>query len=173
MRSYAEFDGARKQWRYRLGRWWADEQLFHGRNSDQYALFIMLNPSTADATKNDATVAKCGRLARRWGFGGIEVVNIFAIRGTDPKIIRQVPDPVGPGNDAAILAAMRDPRCGAIVAAWGNHGKFAGRADQVWQMLNAGLKSCCFRVSGQGEPEHPLYQRECDLAEMIPFTEAF
>lgn len=133
----------------------------------RYALFTMLNPSTADALKDDPTVAKCIRLARRWGFDGLQVRNIFAIRGTDPAVIKTAVDPVGPKNDAAIIEAAADVRCGIHVAAWGNHGSYGNRSQQVRRLLEElGKPVFCFRVSKQGEPEHPLYQRECDVEEL-------
>ena len=64
----------------------------------------MLNPATADATCNDATIKKCIRYAKSWGYGGIEVCNLFAWRAKDKSEIRRVCDPVGAGNDAAIDA---------------------------------------------------------------------
>jgi len=134
----------------------------------RYALFIMLNPSTADAQKDDPTVAKCIRLARRWGFDGLQVRNIFAIRGTDPAVIKTAVDPVGPLNNAAIVESAADPRCGLIVAAWGNHGGFGNRSLYVKRLLiDIGKPVFCFRLSKQGEPEHPLYQRECDVEELV------
>ena len=133
-----------------------------------YALFTMLNPSTADALKDDPTVAKCIRLARRWGFDGLQVRNIFAIRGTDPAVIKTAVDPVGPKNDAAIIEAAADVRCGIHVAAWGNHGSYGNRSLQVRRLLEElGKPVYCFSVSKQGEPEHPLYQRECDMEELV------
>jgi hypothetical protein len=134
----------------------------------KYALFIMLNPSTADHQNDDPTVAKCIRLARRWGFQGLQVRNIFAIRGSDPAIIKRVDEPTGGvRNDTAIISAAVDPRCGVIVAAWGNHGVYNGRSLAVRNLLQeTGRPVCCFGISGQSEPVHPLYQTERDLGEM-------
>lgn len=158
--------GTEDPYRYTLGRDWTDElDLFALATPNalaaQIALFLMLNPSTADAFKNDPTVAKCIRVARRLGYGGIEVRNIFAIRGTDPAIIRQVADPVGPDNDEAISSCAADPRTGLIVCAWGNHGTYNSRAGQMVRMLKSiGRPVHCFALSGQHQPVHPLYQPE-------------
>jgi hypothetical protein len=172
MKCTAEFGygDERSDYRYKLGRYWDDERgLFdQGARWEQVALFIMLNPSTADARIDDPTVAKCIRLARRWGFGGLEVRNIFAIRGTDPAILRQVEAPVG-GDKAnqVIVEAAQDARTGVIVAAWGNHGAYKGRSRQVRTMLESvGKPVYCFKVSNQAEPEHPLYQLECELEDL-------
>jgi len=153
-------------YRYTLGRDWRDEaSLFAptepNARSAQRVLFLMLNPSTADARQNDPTVAKCIRVAKRMGYGALEVRNIFAIRGTDPAIIKRVPDPVGPANDKAIRDCATDPATAIIVAAWGNHGSYQGRAHEIAEMLRAIRKPVyCFAVSLQRQPVHPLYQRE-------------
>lgn len=128
---------------------------------NKHALFIMLNPSTADAMVNDPTVAKCMRLARVWGFGAVEVRNIFALRSTDPTGLKLVEDPVGVENDLAIVEAVNDQRTGLVVAAWGNHGLYLKRSDTVRALLKAsGRPVFCFKVSLTGEPCHPLYQPE-------------
>jgi Protein of unknown function (DUF1643) len=65
--------------------------------------FLLLNPSTADEATNDPTSVRCERRARRWGFGGLIVTNLFAPCATDPAGLRRVADPIGPENDAVIL----------------------------------------------------------------------
>ncbi len=79
--------------------------------------FLMLNPSTADATQNDPTIRKCIAFARSWGCGSLEVVNLFAFRATDPRELGRCGarvDPVGAENDGYILAAAR--RASVVVA---------------------------------------------------------
>src|SRR5437588_2477108 len=66
--------------------------------SRRVATFIMLNPSTADAINNDPTIRKCVGFARRWGCGLLQVVNLFALRATEPRVLRAAADPVGPEN---------------------------------------------------------------------------
>lgn len=127
----------------------------------QVALFLMLNPSTANGDVEDPTVAKCMRVAAGLGYGRVEVRNIFAIRGTDPNIIKSVSDPVGPQNDDAIRSCAADRSTSLIVAAWGNHGRYNRRSLAIRHMLSTiGKPVHCFRVSKKNEPEHPLYQRE-------------
>jgi hypothetical protein len=153
--------GNKSIYRYTLRRDWNDE-LEPGHKRRGEALFIMLNPSTADAVRNDPTVAKCLRLARRWGYEAMEVRNIFALRSTDPQGLRRVDDPVGPENDAAILecAARRETRL--IVAAWGNHGLLVERGAQMTQMLRRLRRPVhAFSITKQQMPAHPLYQKEC------------
>lgn len=130
----------------------------------KHALFMMLNPSTADAFIDDPTVAKCMRLARRWGFGAVEVRNIFALRSTDPAGLYQSADPVGPENNRAITEAITDKRTGLIVAAWGNHGTFLDRGTAVVQLLRESRNPIyAFTITKQQQPAHPLYQPEAGL----------
>lgn len=107
--------------RYRLWRYWDDDLPVVG--------FVMLNPSKADAQRDDDTIEKCIRFAESWGYGGIEVCNLFAWRAKNPSRMKRAPDPVGAGNDAAI-----DTLFGVVptvVAAWGNDGNFMDRSSQI------------------------------------------
>ncbi len=116
----------------------------------------MLNPSTADESANDSTVERCQRYARAWGYGGLIVCNIFALRATDPKVMRQANDPVGDRNDAAILECADLSEI--IVCAWGNHGAHQDRAKYVAKLLRQrGFDLHSLVVTGQGHPGHPLY----------------
>src|ERR1700731_2978902 len=81
------------------------------------ALFVMLNPSTADAEVDDPTIRSCMRLAKQMGHGSFEVVNLFAWRATDPRELHTASDPVGPENDRVIEAAVN--RCDIVICAWG------------------------------------------------------
>lgn len=122
------------------------------------AVFVMLNPSTADALTLDPTCTRCIQFARREGCGGIRVVNLFALRATDPAALRHHPDPVGAGNDEFIVRACLG--AGVVVAAWGVHGSFLGRDREVTRMLSeAGVPLRCLGVTSGGHPRHPLYVR--------------
>ena len=74
------------------------------------ATFVMLNPSTADAERDDATIRKCVGFARSWGCAGLQVVNLFAFRATDPTDLRMADDPVGPENDVWLGRAIWERR---------------------------------------------------------------
>ena len=88
-----------RRYRYALWRVWD--------RSRGVCNFLLLNPSIADEVTNDPTSERCERRARRWGFGGLIVTNLFALCATDPAGLRRVADPIGPENDAAILEAAR------------------------------------------------------------------
>lgn len=142
----AKFSKCRK-WRYLLWRRWGDGPL---------ANFLMLNPSTADEVKLDPSCTRARVYAERWGFGALIVTNLFAWRATDPQEMKAARDPVGRGNDAAILAAAREAKL--VVCAWGNHGLHRGRSGKVVAKLRSkDVKLHVLRINGAGEPAHPLY----------------
>lgn len=119
-------------------------------------LFVLLNPSTATEVQNDPTVERCERRARALGAGAFAVCNIFAFRATDPRVMRAAADPVGPANDAAILAAAG--WADRIVCAWGTHGAHLGRGAAVERLLRAGGRRLeHLGLSRAGHPKHPLY----------------
>ncbi len=137
-----------ERYRYTLTRTWDP--------TGQRALFIMLNPSTATEVQNDPTVERCERRARALGFGAFRVTNIFAFRATDPRDMRRAADPVGPENDAAILAGV--PWADRIVCAWGTHGAHLNRGPEVAALLRGtGAPLHHLGLSKAGHPKHPLY----------------
>ena len=119
------------------------------------AVFLMLNPSTADATVDDPTIRRCRSFAKRWGCAGIIVVNLFAYRSTDPKGLRSAIDPIGPENDEHLMnVALR----GDIVCAWGGNAP-ENRVKEVVALLKK-FKRCrllCLGTTTTGAPRHPLY----------------
>lgn len=125
-------------------------------------VWIMLNPSTADATQDDPTIRRCMGFAKTWGFQGIRVVNLFAYRTPTPEVLAALAPlgAIGEQNDAAILAACGKRDVGLIVAAWGAHGSLYDRDQQVQQLLRNDGKAlhCLLRTMG-GFPQHPLYTR--------------
>jgi hypothetical protein len=134
--------------RYRLSRVW-DE-------SGPRVNFLMLNPSTADESVLDPTVRRCMGFARAWGMGACEVTNVFAYRSTDPAALRGALDPVGPGNDEAIVDAAG--QAVFTVAAWGTHAELGGRNARVLELLRGGgVDVRALRVTAGGHPGHPLY----------------
>lgn len=119
-------------------------------------LFICLNPSTADAMANDPTVRRMCGFARRENAGGIVVANLFALRSSNPAVLKRAFDPVGPDNDEHLRAAAR--AAARVVVAWGAGGSLAGRDRTVAQMLiDLGADLACLGRTQHGHPRHPLY----------------
>lgn len=139
-------------YRYKLWRIW-DRSL-------PVCVWVMLNPSTADAEKDDATIRRCIGFAKQWGYGGIVVINVFALRATNPAELASAQDPVGPRNDdvieTSITQALQDQNA-LVVAAWG--GSFPpsqfGRVDLVRRALRRHGAKCLGRTRA-GEPKHPV-----------------
>jgi hypothetical protein len=145
--SGAQFSSCRR-WRYLLWRRW-DEQ-------KPVANFLMLNPSTADEVKLDPSCTRARRYAEAWGYGALIVTNVFGWRATDPDEMKARKDPVGPGNDTAIVRAAKESAI--VVCAWGNHGGFLDRSSDVKNLLDKNhFKLHSLRVNANGEPAHPLY----------------
>lgn len=137
-----------ESYRYTLTRQWGD--------GNRFATFVALNPSTADETQDDPTVRRMIGFAKSWGMDGLHVTNIFALRSTDPKVLRRHGKPVGPQNDRWILECCLNAEI--VVAAWGNHGILNGRGASVLQLLRSqGVDVQCLGMSGMGQPKHPLY----------------
>jgi hypothetical protein len=145
----ASFSDCRK-YRYTLSRIW-------GAQGQGLLVFVMLNPSTADELTNDPTVERCQRRAILGGFGGLMVVNLFALRSTDPAALKAHPDPVGAENDHHIVQVCRIPGA-VVVCGWGTHGKLKGRDRQVIHLLRQhDIPLHALKVSRDGHPWHPLY----------------
>lgn len=164
----AHFSDDRKH-RYLLFRIWD--------NTRPLLVWAMLNPSTADETNNDPTITRCITFSRRWGYGGIVVWNIFALRSTDPKALYKATDPVGKHNKSTLQSARcicsdsifnykqsdtghkrDDILVPTIVCAWGNHGDFMGQGETALEwMLDLKFKTTCLGQTKNGNPKHPLY----------------
>lgn len=136
-------------YRYSLFRSWGE--------STYRCCFILLNPSTADAEHDDPTNRRGMTFAHRWGCGAVEFVNLFALRSVDPRRLVTHPDPVGPGNDGYILAAVQVANL--VVVAWGTQGTLYARDRSVLKLL-PGVDLLCLGVNQEGSPKHPLYVPE-------------
>lgn len=134
-------------YRYWLRRTWNEDK--------PVVCFIMLNPSTADAHVDDATIRRCVGFAKSWGYGALSVVNLFAYRATDPKELSKAADPIGPENDVCIEATTLNRR---VVCAWGCGGELKGRAKEVLESLRRReIDVRCLGTTKDGHPRHPLY----------------
>ncbi|MEU4234350.1 DUF1643 domain-containing protein [Nonomuraea sp. NPDC026600] len=144
-------------YRYNLTRIWA--------NPDRPRLcgWAMLNPSVADAQRDDQTVRRCRAYSTAWGFDGLIIRNLFAWRATDPAELARVDDPVGPDNDTWL--SSRWDGVERLIVAWGG-----GRYPEIGQRwrhvadLLAPLRPLCLRTTAAGQPVHPLRQR----ADLLP-----
>jgi hypothetical protein len=131
-------------YRYALWRIW-DERA-------PRVLFVGLNPSTADESTDDATVRRCIGFSKSWGYGGLFIANLFALRSKCPSKLRRVNDPVGPDNDEWLLTLAR--ASSLVIAAWGTKGKLGGRDAAVLRLFPS---IHCLDLTLSGCPRHPLY----------------
>lgn len=125
-------------------------------------LFVMLNPSTADASLDDPTIRRCMGFARSWGSGGIEVVNLFALRATDPEALwdhlscRE--DGINHDYVRGAVDRVLAMRGGVIVAAWGAHATAEHSIVQNFlRSVPVGTRVMCLGKTRKGAPKHPLY----------------
>ncbi|MBD3880576.1 DUF1643 domain-containing protein [Phormidium tenue FACHB-886] len=142
----AVFD-ATGAYRYRLWRQWSF--------TAPRIVFIMLNPSTADASTNDPTIRRCIGFAQAWGYGGLEVVNLFALKATQPTLLKEAIDPIGADCDRHLLEAIK--AADRTVLAWGNWGNLHGRDRAVLTLLAQRTELHCLGLTQAGQPRHPLY----------------
>ena len=131
-------------YRYALWRTW-DENL-------PKALFIGLNPSTADEIQDDPTIRRCIRYSRDWGYGGYIMGNIFGYRSTNPLVLKQIKDPIGDKNNYWLKKLHKE--ASITIAAWGNHGNLLNRGNEVVDLIDS---LHCLRLTKEGNPWHPLY----------------
>ncbi len=147
-----------EQYRYALWRTWDKEK--------PTLAFVGLNPSTADAENDDATIKKIIKFCKRWGFGRLVMINLFAFRATEPDDMMKAEKPAGDMNDLWLItiADLADE----VVLGWGNDGKYLKQNEWVVNLLEARCKKplkCLFKNKG-GSPKHPLYIKdETDLIE--------
>lgn len=134
------------RYRYRLTRRWDWRPV---------VTWWMLNPSKAGAFHDDPTIRKCVTFARRWGYGGIHVINLFSLIATNPRELVTDFDPIGPETAAVVGCLVSKPGCD-VVAAWGDGGTLRDR--DVWAaglMARAGIKPWCLGTTKAGNPKHP------------------
>ena len=143
-------------YRYRLGRTWDPD--------GSACLFIMLNPSKADANVGDQTIRRCKDYAMRWGHGRLLVGNLFAYRTTYPSELKAAAEPVGPDNDGHLshLIAQADQ----VICAWGNDGRYRCRDVEVLAMLEG--RGQALVVTKHGCPGHPA--RLAKTLKPTPYT---
>jgi hypothetical protein len=151
--SKAVWGGSDKCYRYQLRRTWDQEK--------PHVMFIMMNPSAADETWDDRSVAKCGRFARAWDYGGIYVGNTFAYIATDKKRLGVIRDATGPDNDRHLIKMAK--LAAIVIFAYGQprHKSLQGRGRSVARLLiDEGVKPYVLKLSKNGTPCHPLYLKK-------------
>ncbi|WP_027947183.1 DUF1643 domain-containing protein [Amycolatopsis taiwanensis] len=138
-------------YRYELTRRWSDGPPVG---------WVMLNPSTADANLDDPTIRRCIAFAKAWGYGGIVVRNLYALRATDPRELDRHSEPIGPDNDAHLARCVGEP---LTIVAWGARGGDRGR-EVLGLLASRGVRPHLLATTGDGQPRHPLYLR----ADLLP-----
>jgi hypothetical protein len=134
-------------YRYTLERAWA--------SLPRYVLWLMLNPSTADASTSDATIRRCLGYTRAWGYTGILVGNLYAWCSTSPAALASVADPIGPDNLMHLRGLIR--RASLIVCAWGQTGPSTLARFEALQLLRPNAVAPHYlKLNHNGEPGHPL-----------------
>lgn len=137
------------RYRYRLER-----DLAGGRGA---CAFIMLNPSTADATTDDSTIRRCIGYARTWGYAKLIVGNAYAWRSTDPDELWTTADPFGPANDDHLASIIADAEL--LVCGWGTDAKPEHGLRVRDLIVKAGKVPHALKLNKDGSPGHPLYLR--------------
>jgi hypothetical protein len=102
---------------------------------------VGLNCSTATAEEDDPTIRRCIAFAKRWGFSRLVMTNVFAFRATDPAVMKQAFEPVGPRNDG-FLQAIAAHEADMVLAAWGSHARFRDGGLRTVRLLTS-IESWC------------------------------
>lgn len=133
-------------YRYAFGRWWGEP------GPGDTWVWVLLNPATGDTDgRPRRTLSRCITWSKAAGATGLVILNLFALRDTNPKNLKRAVDPVGPCNDE-VLQVLTGVSARTI-AAWGRGGRLHGRSRQVGPLLNGPL---CLGRTMHGEPRHPL-----------------
>jgi hypothetical protein len=161
VRGLAKFsDDKDRMYRYVLGRIWDPEGL--------PLVWIMLNPSIASASKNDQTIHQCIHFSRELGYGGLWVVNLFALRSSSPDMLHIMKDPVGPDNDKWINWAVSQST--QPVVAWGRNARhWPERTNYVLEYLRRiRMPLRCLGLTKDGYPKHPCRISRITKFEIYP-----
>lgn len=118
--------------------------------------WVMLNPSTADADEDDPTIRKCVGFSKQWGFGSIDVVNLYSFRSKSPKALKAAGFPNGPFADSAIRSVLGE-YVDRVVCAWGTHARPDRVAEVLAMIKESGHEMRAVRMTKAGHPGHPLY----------------
>ncbi|MCC6596961.1 MAG: DUF1643 domain-containing protein [Rhodanobacteraceae bacterium] len=134
-------------YRYRLWEVW---------KAGPQVAFVMLNPSLATHQKDDPTFRRCRDFAERWGFSGMQIVNLFAFVTPFPKVMRKADDPVGADNGQHVVEVLRHPEVERVVCAWGAGGTMNGAGVAMRKLIvSEGHVPHCLGLTRYGQPLHP------------------
>ena len=144
------------EYRYLLECSWKDNK--------KTVTFVMLNPSYADVDVCDRTINRCVEFSKYWGYGKMNVVNLFALRSRDPEYLKGHPNPVGNENDRYILGAVNESDL--LIFAWGvKHCSIKNRNKEVQLLLSQYEPHCIKKTVKGNHPRHPLYLKK----DLVPF----
>lgn len=145
-----------RTWRYTLSRRWTQD------TAPRFANFILLNPSTADETRDDPTIRRCIGFTKREGFAAMIVTNIFAFRATQPKDLKKAYNPIGPSNNQILRDVAQ--AASLVVLGWGNDGTYRDRGADVSCLLKAaGVQPYTLGWTQALQPRHPLYVKSTSV----------
>lgn len=120
-----------------------------------WAMFIGLNPSSANEIKDDPTVRRCISFAARWGYGGMFMCNVFTLVSTDPKKLNEE-EPLVRGAHLALMEIRK--RCDMAVAAWGDLILKVRVGEERVERIKQDLSPLhCLGLTLHNQPKHPLY----------------
>ena len=154
---YGPVDDESSRFRLRLWRRWS---------SRPRVAFVGLNPSTATATALDPTVTRCVNYARNWGFGGMEMLNLWTIRDTDPKGLWSAEDRGAELADRGMLEALDDDVTVVVFSSGPgskgnrkNRQEVRERIEQLFAVIGGRVPTAALTLTSSGMPGHPLYLR--------------
>lgn len=144
-------------YRYRLTRYLAPAKTPY-IEKENLIVWLMFNPSTADATRNDATIRRVIGFSKRWGYTFSDIYNLFAFRSTHPGKLGRIEDPIGPHNEEYLKLIPYDV---VVVAAWGGILPGGRRLWANWfiavrKMLAARNTFTLGMCANGKDPRHPL-----------------
>jgi hypothetical protein len=145
-----------KKHRYMLSRQWDDGKKL---------IFVMLNPSTADANEDDPTIRRCIGFAKKFNYDGIVVLNLFSYRATNPKVLKEVNCLDLNTNDSYVYFNEIINKESDVVLAYGTNGNLYEQDVKAFRIISELTKNIyCLELTKYGMPKHPLYLKSsCEL----------
>ena len=149
-------------------RWILKRELLIGKKS---VVFIGLNPSIANSSENDKTLARIINFCSQWDYKNIYIINLFALISKSSIQLSKSNDPIGVNNDLITLKTLEfwreDSNCDLWLG-WGDKGEFRERDRKVLKLIkkfsyvkskknNSSKTVLCLGLSKKGNPRHPLY----------------